>query len=152
MPHNLLPTLAAVAVLASASGCGDEAGSGDTSHEPTPAPGGVVSPGHGAAPQAAEMEGRDSFVQHCGSCHTLEAAGTIGQIGPTLSDIPLTEADVLRAIRTGGGPGSHGAGGRTGNMPRNLVTGKEAQRVAALVSANGTVRERRNATDGENRV
>ena len=81
--------------------------------------------------------GRDEFVQHCGSCHTLDAAGTIGQIGPNLGDIPLTEADVLRAIRIGGGRHSHGAGGRTGNMPRNLVTGKEAREVAAFVSASG---------------
>ncbi|MDX6607264.1 MAG: cytochrome [Solirubrobacterales bacterium] len=76
-------------------------------------------------------------MQHCGSCHTLDAAGTIGQIGPNLGDIPLTAADVLRAIRIGGGPHSHGAGGRTGNMPRNLVTGKDAREVAAFVSASG---------------
>jgi mono/diheme cytochrome c family protein len=85
-----------------------------------------------------EQHGRDLFVAHCGSCHTLAAAGTIGQIGPNLGDIAITEADVLRAIRIGGGPESHGAGGRTGNMPRNLVTGKDARAVAAFVAANAS--------------
>lgn len=86
----------------------------------------------------AQLQGRDLFVQHCGSCHTLDAAGTVGQIGPNLGDIAVNEADVLHAIRTGGGRHSHGAGGRTGNMPRNLVTGKDAQDVAAFVAANAS--------------
>jgi mono/diheme cytochrome c family protein len=77
-------------------------------------------------------------VQHCGSCHTLDAAGTVGQIGPDLDDIAITQAGVLRAIRTGGGRHSHGAGGRTGNMPRNLVTGKDAKDVAAFVGASAS--------------
>ena len=76
----------------------------------------------------AEVHGRDLFVQHCGSCHTFDAAGTVGQIGPNLDDIAVNEADVLHAIKTGGGRHSHGAGGRTGNMPRNLVTGQDARR------------------------
>jgi mono/diheme cytochrome c family protein len=86
----------------------------------------------------AEQHGRDLFVSHCGSCHTLAAAGTIGQIGPNLGDIALNEAAILHAIRIGGGPESHGAGGRTGNMPRNLVTGKDAKDVAAFVAANAS--------------
>jgi mono/diheme cytochrome c family protein len=32
----------------------------------------------------AEVRGRDLFIQHCGSCHTFDAAGTVGQIGPNL--------------------------------------------------------------------
>jgi mono/diheme cytochrome c family protein len=86
----------------------------------------------------AEQHGQELFVQNCGSCHTFHAAGTIGQIGPDLNDIAINEADVLHAIRTGGGPHSHGAGGKTGNMPRHLVTGKDAQDVAAFVGANAS--------------
>jgi mono/diheme cytochrome c family protein len=86
----------------------------------------------------AEQHGQELFVQHCGSCHTFHAAGTVGQIGPNLDDIAINEADVLHAIRTGGGRHSHGAGGKTGNMPRNLVTGKDAQDVAAFVGANAS--------------
>jgi mono/diheme cytochrome c family protein len=77
-------------------------------------------------------------VQNCGSCHTLDAAGTVGQVGPNLGDIAISEADVRRAIRNGGGEHSHGAGGQTGNMPQNLVTGKDAQDVAAFVGANAS--------------
>jgi mono/diheme cytochrome c family protein len=87
---------------------------------------------------AAEQHGRDLFVQNCGSCHTLDAAGTVGQVGPNLGDIAISEADVRRAIRNGGGEHSHGAGGQTGNMPQNLVTGKDAQDVAAFVGANAS--------------
>jgi mono/diheme cytochrome c family protein len=84
----------------------------------------------------AEVHGRQLFVDHCGSCHTLAAAGTVGQIGPNLGNIAITEATIRRAIRNGGGTHSHGAGGHTGNMPRNLVTGKDAQDVAQFVAAN----------------
>jgi mono/diheme cytochrome c family protein len=86
----------------------------------------------------AQQRGRELFVDNCGSCHTLDAAGTVGQIGPNLDDIAINEADVLHAIQTGGGRHSHGAGGRTGNMPRNLVTGQDAQDVAAFVAANAS--------------
>jgi mono/diheme cytochrome c family protein len=104
-----------------------------TSQSGAPEPGGTEQP---LSP--SEQHGRELFVQHCGSCHTFDAAGTIGQIGPQLDDIAIDEADILHAIRTGGGPHSHGAGGKTGNMPRNLVTGKDAQDVAAFVAANAS--------------
>ena len=81
----------------------------------------------------AGVHGRDLFVQPCGSCHTFDAAGTVGQIGPNLDDIAVNEADVLRDP----GP-AYRAGGRTGNMPRNLVTGQDARDVAAFVSANAS--------------
>ena len=77
----------------------------------------------------AEERGRELFVENCGSCHTLDAAGTTGQIGPNLDEAQLDEADVLRAIEIGG-RGS-------GNMPQNLVSGKDAQDVAAFVAASG---------------
>jgi mono/diheme cytochrome c family protein len=104
-----------------------------TSQSGAPEPGGTEQP-----LSLSEQHGRELFVQHCGSCHTFDAAGTVGQIGPQLDDIAIDEADILHAIRTGGGPHSHGAGGKTGNMPRNLVTGKDAQDVAAFVAANAS--------------
>jgi mono/diheme cytochrome c family protein len=117
-------------------GCGGGSDSA-TVEQQTATAGAPEAPNQEQPLSAAEVHGRDLFVQHCGSCHTLDAAGTVGQIGPNLGDIPLTEADVLRAIRIGGGRHSHGAGGRTGNMPRNLVTGQDARDVAAFVSASG---------------
>lgn len=77
----------------------------------------------------AEEHGRTLFVQTCGSCHTLDAAGTVGQIGPNLGDIPLDEADVLKAIRIGGRG--------TGNMPPHLYEGRDAQDIAKFVAASG---------------
>ena len=76
-------------------------------------------------------------MQHCGSCHTFDAAGTVGQIGPNLDDIAVNEADVLHAIRTGGGATAT-APAAAGNMPRNLVTGKDAREVASFVGANAS--------------
>ncbi len=126
---------AAILVLAPAmSGCGGGSDSATVNQATSP----IGSPEPPATEQplsAAEVHGRDLFVQNCGSCHTLAAAGTVGQIGPNLGDIAVNEADILRAIRTGGGRHSHGAGGRTGNMPRNLVTGKDARDLAAFVAA-----------------
>jgi mono/diheme cytochrome c family protein len=118
---------AGLIAVALAAGCGDDNGS-DTVAQETATEGAPLSPDQEQPLSAAEEQGRDLFIENCGSCHTLEAAGTVGQIGPNLGDIGVTEADVLRAIMIGG-RGS-------GNMPKNLVTGKDAQDVAAFVGAN----------------
>ena len=47
--------------------------------------------------------GREVFVANCGSCHTLEDAGTSGSIGPALDGIGLSEADIEAQVRNGGG-------------------------------------------------
>jgi mono/diheme cytochrome c family protein len=130
--------LAAGAISAlGAPGCGGGSDSA-TVGQRTSASGAPEPPATEQPLTPAQLHGRDLFVQHCGSCHTLAAAGTVGQVGPNLGDIAVNEADVLHAIRTGGGRHSHGAGGRTGNMPRNLVTGKDAQDVASFVAANAS--------------
>jgi mono/diheme cytochrome c family protein len=128
---------AGLASLALAAGCG---GSGsDTVEQQTATAGAPLAPNPEQPLSAAEVRGRDLFVQHCGSCHTFDAAGTVGQIGPNLEDIAINEADVLHAIRTGGGRHAKGQEtGPSGNMPRNLVTGKDAQDVAAFVAANAS--------------
>jgi mono/diheme cytochrome c family protein len=125
---------AAVACAMVALGCGGGSDSATVNQRSSPS-GAPEPPANEQPLSAAELRGRDLFVQNCGSCHTLDAAGTIGQIGPNLGDIAIDEADILRAIRSGGGSHSHGAGGRTGNMPRNLVTGKDARDVAAFVAS-----------------
>jgi mono/diheme cytochrome c family protein len=127
----------AIAVLAALAGCSNGSDSATVSQR-TSASG---SPEAGSTKQPlspAEVHGRQLFVDHCGSCHTLAAAGTVGQIGPNLENIAITEATIRAAIRNGGGTHSHGAGGRTGNMPRNLVSGKDAQDVAEFVAANAS--------------
>jgi mono/diheme cytochrome c family protein len=77
---------------------------------------------------AAEERGQALFVAGCGSCHTFEAAGTSGQIGPDLDELDPDEARVLRAIEVGG-RGS-------GSMPRDIYSGREAEQVARFVSEN----------------
>jgi mono/diheme cytochrome c family protein len=129
--------IAGLVCVVIAVGCG---GSGsDTVEQQTRASGSPEAP-HAEQPLSpAEAHGRQLFIQHCGSCHTFDAAGTIGQVGPNLADIAVNEADVLHAIRTGGGRHAKGQGsGPSGNMPRNLVTGKDAQDVAAFVAANAS--------------
>ena len=125
--------ICAVVVFGCGGGSDSETVNQRTSQSGAPEPGGTEQP---LSP--SQQHGRELFVQHCGSCHTFDAAGTVGQIGPNLDDIAVSEADVLHAIRTGGGSHSHGAGGRTGNMPRNLVTGKDAREVASFVGANAS--------------
>ncbi len=135
--HRVAGCLAVAAACALAGGC---AGGSDsaTVHQTSSPLGSPEPPASGQPLSPAEQHGRELFVEHCGSCHAFAAAGTIGQIGPNLEDIAVNAADVRRAIRIGGGPHSHGAGGRTGNMPRNLVRGKDAREVAAFVAANAS--------------
>ncbi len=70
--------------------------------------------------------GQELFVSNCGSCHTLAAAGTTGAVGPDLDTLAPDEATVQTAIENGGA----GSGG----MPANIVTGADAQEVAAYVA------------------
>jgi mono/diheme cytochrome c family protein len=120
--------IAAAITAAFAVGCGDD-DSGDTVEQSTVTGGAQEAPAEEQPLSASEEHGRQVFIENCGSCHTLDAAGTTGQIGPDLGDIPLDEADVRRAIEIGG-TGS-------GTMPQNLVSGEDAANVAAFVAASG---------------
>jgi mono/diheme cytochrome c family protein len=54
-------------------------------------------------PASAETGGQAVFVANCGSCHTLSAAGTSGQVGPSLDGIALGAADVEAIVQSGRG-------------------------------------------------
>jgi sulfur oxidation c-type cytochrome SoxX len=104
----------------------------------------VVAAGCGAgyvSVNADRQNGKTLFVAKCGSCHTLADAGTTGTIGPNLDDAfrqslldGMTEATVRQVVRdqiayaidktSTGAPG----------MPKNLVTGQDADDVAAYVA------------------
>jgi len=63
-----------------------------------------------AVPFAALSEedlGRKVFTQiaqpSCAICHTLEAAGAAGTIGPSLDELKPDRARVLQVVRTGSG-------------------------------------------------
>lgn len=47
--------------------------------------------------------GEEIFIDTCGSCHTLSAAGTTGAVGPSLDDTTLDVAAVEEQVRNGGG-------------------------------------------------
>lgn len=79
--------------------------------------------------------GKAQFVQSCGSCHTLERAGTAGNQGPNLDaafqgaldvgfDRDTVEGIVHEQIQNPR---------KTSIMPANLVTGDDARDVAAYV-------------------
>jgi mono/diheme cytochrome c family protein len=106
-----------------ALGCGG-GGSGDTAAEATRPTETTASPDQPLSAQ--EQRGRELFVANCGTCHTLEAAGTEGSIGPNLDEAQVDEQDVLETIAEGPGP-----------MPSNLVTGDDAQAVAKFVAGSG---------------
>jgi mono/diheme cytochrome c family protein len=79
------------------------------------------------APTASAGPGRELFVQSCGSCHTLADAETTGTTGPSLDILQPDASAVETAISIGG------AG--TGAMPANIISGKDAEQVAAYVAA-----------------
>jgi mono/diheme cytochrome c family protein len=70
--------------------------------------------------------GREIFVANCGSCHTLEAAGTSGTVGPNLDDTSLDMEAVVAQVTNGGG-GMPAFGGQ--------LSDQEIQDVSAFVLA-----------------
>jgi mono/diheme cytochrome c family protein len=68
---------------------------------------------------------RNVFLHSCGSCQTLAAAGANGGIGPNLDEARPTRERVRAMIRNGA---------LSGAMPAGLLTGDDADRVAAYVS------------------
>ena len=47
--------------------------------------------------------GEAIFVENCGSCHTLEEAGTSGTVGPNLDESTLDVQAVVEQVTNGGG-------------------------------------------------
>ena len=87
--------------------------------------------------------GRDLFVKNCGSCHTLKDAATLGKVGPDLDAAfgpsraqGFKEATIRQIVRDqihlpsppGGSPGFP-------TMPADIVTGPDADSVAAYVAS-----------------
>lgn len=68
------------------------------------------------------------FATKCGSCHTLAATKSTGQVGPDLDQLKPDARRVLAAIRIGG-TGS-------GTMPKDVVVGGDADQIADFVARN----------------
>jgi cbb3-type cytochrome c oxidase subunit III len=102
------------------------------------------------AQQPDTQAGQQLFTQKCAGCHTLQAAGAVGTIGPNLDDAFATDVKegypqssienvVLDQIRLGSGQVATYTTNRKFTtqtpMPANLVTGKDAADVAAYVAS-----------------
>jgi cbb3-type cytochrome c oxidase subunit III len=127
LPRPLLAGVAAVGIvgIVAACGTGGRVAGGDISH------------------------GKQVFTQNCASCHTLQAAGASGTIGPNLdnafsadrsqsfksSTIQQIVADQIRVplqgVQTANGPLT--PNGAT-VMPANIVKGKDLLDVSAFVA------------------
>jgi outer membrane protein assembly factor BamB len=88
---------------------------------PTPTTGTTTTAGGGTA-----ANGKSIFVANCGSCHTLNAAGTTGSIGPNLDDLKPNEATVEHQVINGGG-GMPAFKGRLSNAQIKAVSQYVAQ-------------------------
>jgi mono/diheme cytochrome c family protein len=127
----LVPAVALAGLALVAAGCGT---------------GGISS---GPADRAA---GKELFVQKCGSCHTLADAGTQGTIGPNLDDAfrgpreqGFEESSIRNVVHdqilfpvtnpSGVDVGLNGLQKKVTGMPAELVTGDDANNVAAYVAS-----------------
>lgn len=59
--------------------------------------------GGGIESPAEPRDGKTIFVEYCGACHTLSAAGTDGGAGPNLDDLKPGRETVATQVRNGGG-------------------------------------------------
>jgi mono/diheme cytochrome c family protein len=97
-----------------------------------------TSPNTGAVQIASrDTDAKDLFNNNCGQCHTLEAAGSDGVVGPNLDDILLTGGinsaqtfdsiypRVIQAVTCG----------INGRMPKSILLGENVQEVAKFVAA-----------------
>ena len=87
----------------------------------------------GIARGGDQSRGKQLFAEKCGGCHTLADSGSNGKVGPNLDDAfasgrkqgfkeSTIEQVVVDQIKLA-----------TGQMPPNLVRGKDAESVAAYV-------------------
>jgi mono/diheme cytochrome c family protein len=81
---------------------------------------------------------KEQFAHTCGTCHTLRRAGVQGVIGPDLDRVVLTQQRVRDMIRTGS---------LDTVMPKNLLVGEDADRVARYVAEQSLASRRARARD-----
>jgi mono/diheme cytochrome c family protein len=98
--------------------------------------------------ESQDQDAKELFATNCGTCHTLEAAGTDGNYGPNLDQIlslsptPAegSAKEVEKANETNwtsnyGRVLSAVTCGLNGRMPKGILQGSQAQEVAGFVAA-----------------
>lgn len=105
-------SVAAVLIALAAAGCG-----GDDEQPSEPAGGN----GGGGG------DGQQLFVDNCGNCHTLAAAGANGKVGPDLDQVQPGPELVKTQVENGGG-----------GMPafKGKLTDEQIQAIADYVAQN----------------
>src|SRR5262245_26037855 len=109
---RLTPLLMAAALLAAGCGGGGSGGGDDSSDS------------------SSTSAGKQVFASSgCGSCHTLQAAGSTGTLGPNLDTLKPTRDQVVTQVESGGG-----------GMPsfKSKLSSSEIDEVAAFVSGSAT--------------
>jgi mono/diheme cytochrome c family protein len=99
-PIHALPVVLVAAALA---GCGGDDGNGGGGPGTTSEAPAQTQTTRTSAP-ASGPDGEQVFASAgCGSCHTLAAAGTSGNVGPNLDDARPGVAAVRQQVENGGG-------------------------------------------------
>ena len=90
---------------------------------------------------ANEINGRELFGEHCSVCHTLSSANAIGKTGPNLDQLKPSYSTIMHTLQYGclQEPQSASEAAEAclgyGNMPADIVQGKDAVDVARYVAA-----------------
>jgi mono/diheme cytochrome c family protein len=121
-----LALLAALLFALATAGCG---GGGETTATPetTEGPLPTTTEGAGGEGEGDATAGKQVFADAgCGNCHTLNDAGTTGQVGPSLDESKPSSDLVVERVTNG-----------KGAMPsfKDQLTEKQIQDVAAYVSS-----------------
>jgi mono/diheme cytochrome c family protein len=77
---------------------------------------------------ASQTHGRPLFARYCSNCHALRASRAVARVGPSLDFLRPPAPLVRRTIRDGSSAVS-------ATMPPQILTGQEADDVAAYVAA-----------------
>jgi mono/diheme cytochrome c family protein len=88
---------------------------------------------------ASERSGRELFAEHCAVCHTLAADNAVGKTGPNLDVLKPPKSLVLHTIANGClqklvAKNYNSICLEYGNMPADIVEGRQAQDIAAFVA------------------
>ena len=100
MPANLVRGQDAADVAAFVASVAGLKTSGATAAPP--AAGTTTNGGGAGATGGSASDGKSIFTSNCGTCHTLAAAGTTGNVGPNLDKLKPDEARVKRQVENGG--------------------------------------------------
>jgi len=125
MPANLAEGQDADDISVYIAKCTGNAHCGVTAARASAAPsGGTTTTAQGGG---AKPNGKAIFASAgCGSCHTLKAAASTGNVGPNLDSLKPSEPTVEKQVRNGGG-----------GMPpfKGQLTAAQIKAVAAYVAA-----------------